>query len=218
MRRWLSALVVLLGMAGVGMAATAPVASAAKPTCRVVDTNAGQSYTSLQDAVTAASAGDRLFVKGTCFSIVEIGKNLTIAGQSAGGNKTATLSGGGQSNVLTIDPGVTVTLNTLIITNGAAPFGGGILNVGTLTLNGSTVTGNTAFGGGGGSGGGGIFNHGTLTLNGSTVTGNTAPNASGGGIFNDCGGTLVGAVAAPAPGANVFANTPDNIFFNNVCP
>jgi hypothetical protein len=207
----------LLGMAGVGLAATAPAASAAKPTCRVVDTNAGHSYTSLQDAVTAAAAGDRLFVKGTCFSIVEIGKNLTIAGQSASGTKTATLTGGGQSNVLAIDPGVTVTLNTLIITNGAAPFGGGILNVGTLTLNGSTVTGNTAFGGGG-VGGGGIFNHGTLTLNSSTVTGNTATTSPGGGIFNDCGGTLVGAVAAPAPGANVYANTPDNIFYNNVCP
>jgi len=215
MRRWLSAVVVLLGMAGVGLVLTAPAASAAKPTCRVVDTNAGQSYTSLQDAVTAAAAGDRLFVKGTCISTVEIGKNLTIAGQSASGTKTATLSGGGQSNVLAIDGGVTVTLNTLIITNGTAPSGGGILNAGTLTLNGSTVTGNTAFGSD--IGGGGIYNVGTLTLNRSTVTGNTDTASSpGGGIFNDCGGTLIGAVAAPAPDANVFGNTPDNIF-NNVC-
>lgn len=87
--------------------------------------------------------------------------------------------------MLTIDNGVTVRLNSLIITNGSAPSGGGIFNVGTLTLNGSTVTGSTA-------------------------------SSPGGGIFNNCGGTLVGAVAAPAPGANVYANTLDDIV-NNAC-
>jgi hypothetical protein len=210
MRRWFTAVVVLLGMAGAGLAAAAPAAAAATTTCMVV--NHGR-YMSLQAAVTAAAPGDKLFVKGTCTGITEIGKDLTISGHSGSGQKTATLNGGGQDSVLTIDNGVTVTLNSLIITNGSAPSGGGIFNVGTLTLNGSTVTGNTAFGSA--IGGGGIFNVGTLTLNGSTVTGNTA-SSPGGGIFNDCGGTLAGAVAAPAPGANVYANTPDDIF-NNAC-
>jgi hypothetical protein len=211
MKRWFSAVVVLLGMAGAGLAAAAPAASAVQPACQVVDTNAHHSYTSLQDAVTAAAAGDRLSVKGTCTGTTEIGKNLTIDGHGA---KAATLNGGGQGGVLAIDGGVTVTLNRLTITNGSAPSGGGILNAGTLTLKRSTVTGNTAFGSGG-IGGGGIYNVGTLTLTRSTVTGNTA-SSPGGGIFNDCGGTLVGAVAAPASGANVYANTPDNIY-NNAC-
>jgi hypothetical protein len=40
----------------------------------------------------------------------------------------------------------------------------------------------------------------------STITGNTA-DSGGGGIFNDCGGQLNGAVE----GVNVFNNKPDNI-------
>ena len=75
-----------------------------------------------------------------------------------------------------------------------------------MTLIDSTVTGNTAF-----TFGGGIYNVsiGTVTLIDSTVTGNTVAVAGGrgGGILNECGGTLVGAVA----GGNVFNNTPDNI-------
>ena len=46
----------------------------------------------------------------------------------------------------------------------------------------------------------------------SRVTNNTATGGLGfgGGIFNN-GGTLIGAVAPPTPGANVKNNTPDNI-------
>lgn len=43
MRRWFAALVVLMGMAGAGVAVVAPAASAATATCLVVDTNSGQS-------------------------------------------------------------------------------------------------------------------------------------------------------------------------------
>ncbi len=236
MRRWFTAVVVLLGMAGTGLAAAAPAASAASTTCLVVDTNANHSYASLQDAVNAAAAGDTLFVKGTCTGAITISKNLTIDGHSASSTKTATLNGGRHDSVLTINnSGVNVTLNTLIITNGGALLGGGILNGGTVTLNGSTITGNTT----GEDGGGGIYNDGgTVTLNGSTVSNNTA-NGDGGGIVNDgtvtmswtstvhdntaiqgegggiCNssrGTLVGAVA----GVNVYNNTPDDIF-NGLC-
>jgi putative cofactor-binding repeat protein len=108
----------------------------------VVDTNSDQSYTSLQDAVTAAAPGDALFVKGTCTGATTIGENLTITGQSNGGNGTATLNGGGSRThgVLQINS-ATVTLNTLIITGGR---GGGIYNFdGTATLNdSSSITGN----------------------------------------------------------------------------
>lgn len=234
MRRCFTAVVVVLGMAGTGLAAAVPAASAASTTCLVVDANINHSYTSLQDAVTAAAPGDTLFVKGTCTGTTEIGKNLTISGHSASGKKTATLSGGFQGNVLTIDGGTTVTLNTLIITNGQVGlFGGGIYNGGTVTVNGSTITGNTA-----GNIGGGIANYGTITLNGSIIGANNADDTAaggiynapghtvtlngstitgnkalfGGGIYNDCG-TLVNAVAGT--GGNVYGNTPDDIF--NVC-
>src|SRR5438477_11326912 len=97
-----SAVLGLLAWAGV---AWAPTASAATPTCLVVDTNSNHSYTSLQAAVNAAAPGDTLFVKGTCTGTTEIGKNLTVTGQSASGTKTATLNGGGQGSVLTIGTG-----------------------------------------------------------------------------------------------------------------
>ncbi len=236
MRRWFTAVVVLLGMAGTGLAAAAPAASAASTTCLVVDTNANHSYASLQDAVNAAAAGDTLFVKGTCTGAITISKNLTIDGHSASSTKTATLNGGRHDSVLTINnSGVNVTLNTLIITNGGALLGGGILNGGTVTLNGSTVSNNTAsiFGGGGitnvvgtvtlngstvsnntaNGDGGGIVNDGTVTMSWtSTVHDNTAIQGEGGGICNSSRGTLVGAVA----GVNVYNNTPDDIF-NGLC-
>jgi hypothetical protein len=241
MTRWLTALVV--GLAGSAVAGAPPAASAATPPCRVVDTGSNQSYTSFQDAVNApaTSVGDTLFVKGTCTGHTDVSKSLTITGQSNGGQKTTTLNGGGQTSVLTIEPGITVTLNTLVITGG----NGGIFNFGTVTLNGSTITGNLNPGGGVG---GGIFNRGTVTLNSSTITGNTAgqgggiynlqvpgtsatvtlagsstitdntasggpgaEGAIGGGIFNFCG-TLVNAIAPPATDANVYNNNPDNIF------
>jgi nitrous oxidase accessory protein NosD len=209
MRRWFTAVVVLLGMAGTGLAAVAPAASAASTACLVADTNADHSYTSLQDAVDAAAPGDTLFVKGTCTGTTTISKNLTISGQSASGTKTATLKGGRQGSVLTINnSGGSVTLNTLIITNGGALLGGGILNGGTVTLNGSTITGNTTSGDGGG-----ILSRGTVIMSGtSTVHDNTAIQGEGGGICNSSSGTLVGAVA----GANVYNNAPDNIF-NGLC-
>jgi hypothetical protein len=198
MRRWCAALAVSLGAAGTGVALAVPQAQAAAKPCLVVDTNSGNTSASLQAAVTAAAAGDTLFVKGTCSGTTVIGKNLTVSGQSAGGNKTATLNGGGQGTVLTIGAGVTVTLNTLIITGGAAgEIGSGISSAGTLTLNHSAVTGNTVgfLGAGGGifnailTGDGGIERAGTLTLNDSTVSDNTSPLGDAGGIYNT--GTVI---------------------------
>ena len=240
MRRWLTA-VMVLGLVGpVVVAGVAPTASAATTSCLVVNASSDHSYTSLQDAVNdpATTPGDTLFVKGTCTGITDLTKSLTITGQSNGGQKTATLNGGSlggiSGSVLTIEPGVTVALNTLILTNGNSGDGGGITNFqGTVILNRSTITGNTSGDGGGiynvqgpltlnnstitdntSSDGGGIYNvGGTVTLAGSsTITGNTvyAPPL-GGGILNACFGTLVNAIASPAPGANVYNNQPDDI-------
>jgi hypothetical protein len=115
----------------------------------------------------------------------------------------------------------TVTLtNSDLTSNTASGNGGGIYNdgdFGTATVTftdtsaqtGTSVDHNTA------ASGGGIYNEGagaTITLdNSSAVSRNTATATDGGGgIFNN-GGTLIGAVAPPAPGANVKNNTPDNI-------
>ena len=131
------------------------------------------------DGVNAAAAGDTLLVKGTCTGDTRIFKDLTITGQSSGGTKTATLNGGG----LYIGGVATVTLNSLVITQGS-----GITNDGTLILNGGTITGNA------GNSAGAIFNNGTVTLNGDTaITGNTGSTA--GAIFNNGTVTLNGNTA-----------------------
>ncbi len=128
---------------------------------------------------------------------------LTIQGPGAG---QLAISGGGHSQVFSIDPVSNVTISGLTITGGVAANGGGIQNNGTLTLSDCTVQGNSAFGGSGGgiantgslsvlastiSGnstqlapGGGLANTGTATISQSTVSGNTTSSAAGGGIAN----------------------------------
>jgi hypothetical protein len=172
-------------LAAGALAVRPPVAGAATP-CQVTNPAAGASYSSLQDAVNAAPGGAQLLVFGTCTGTTTISTNLTITGRADPLlHRGATLNGGGQGSVLTIEPGATVTLNDLTITCGNAPrtdgingFGGGIYNYGgTVTLNNSVVSGNTAVSGGGIANDGGI-----MTLTDSVVRGNTAAN--GGGIFN----------------------------------
>jgi hypothetical protein len=182
MKRWATALTVLLGMAGAG-AAAAPAASAASTTCLVVDTSSNHSYATLQAAVNAAAADGTLFVMGTCTGTTQISKNLTVTGQDNGGTMTATLTGGGQEPALTIDAGIAVTLNTVVITNGDnGQIGASIHDPGgTVILNGSTVTGNTGSSLGIGAGivnatlfpGGDVRSGGTVTLNNSSIDGNT---------------------------------------------
>jgi len=109
---------------------------------------------------------------------------------------------GGAYSIFTVDPGATVGLSGLTISNALVlGSGGGIFNRGTLTVSNSTVASNLAREQGGGiwndgtltvshstiasngaSTGGGIYNSGTLTVSNSTVASNRA--ASGGGIYN----------------------------------
>jgi hypothetical protein len=166
-------------------------ATASQPRCLVV--GAGGSYGNLQAAVNAASAGDTLKVRGTCYGDTTIGKNLTIVGQSNPGFGPATLNGRNTGSVVTVNEGVTVAITGLTITGGSGSnrrepcslpdclVGGGILNFGSVSLTNSTVSGNTAT-----YGGGGIWNQGSVSLTNSTVSDNTA--ALGGGIGN--GGSL----------------------------
>ena len=117
---------------------------------------------------------------------ITIPKNLTLVGDGAGiAPATATiLDGDAAGTVVTINTGVTVTLQDLTVTDGRSSAGGGINNKGTLRLVRVSVTGNaapTTFGNGGG-----ILNAGTLSLAGVSVTGNAA-DSLGGGIHNSRG-------------------------------
>lgn len=187
-QRWLP--VGLVAGLGVGLlaftAATAvPIASAKTSMCLVINPATNTSYSSLQAGVNAASSGQTLWVRGTCMGTTIVGESLTITGQSIPGFNGPVLNGDGSGPVVTVDGGVTVTINTLTITGGSAANGGGIANSGTLTLSNSTVAYNGTTGATS-SDGGGIYNSGTLTLSGSTVVYNhtASGNDDGGGIFN----------------------------------
>jgi hypothetical protein len=115
-----------------------------------------------------------------------------------------------------------ITLNASDVTsNTAAEFGGGIFNIGDAggisTVTFANTTGGTSISKNTAAEGGGIYNDGPtatvqFTDSSTRVTKNTATNANGGGgIFNTGGGTLIGAVSPPSPGANVKNNTPDNV-------
>ena len=101
--------------------------------------------------------------------------------------------------------GATLMGHASVTGNTAAAAAGGIDSAGTLTLAGySAVTGNTA-----GEEGGGIRIGSKLTMSpASSVSGNTA--LYGGGVKSQSDSTLTGVVCAPATGANVFDNTPDD--------
>jgi hypothetical protein len=174
MRRALRALVVAgTAAAAVGVVAT-PAGAAA---CRV--TNGSAAFGSLQAAVDAATAGDRLVISGTCTGSTDVTKDLTLAGSAPGPDRPV-LSGGGTVRPLTIEPQATVTLTDVIIRNGSSATGGGggVQNVGSLKAIRVLVTGNRTS-----VAGGGILNLGDLVLTRSLVSNNRSP-LEGGGIFN----------------------------------
>jgi hypothetical protein len=155
---------------------------------------------------------------GILIAYPDDGFPLTIEG---GG---ATISGQNQRTAFLVNPGATVYLNAVTITQGkagptASGDGGAIYNAGSLTLTGSTVSNSMAFKGGGiynapnatlaviqstvsgntaGDDGGGIHNkEGRLTLIDSTVSGNSAlaSDGLGAGIFNEDRGSAARAIA-----------------------
>ena len=138
-----------------------------------------------------------------------VNKNLKIHGNGGHG----TISGNNTSRVFHIMPGVTVNLESLTITNGAAGsdseaifplnVGGGIYSDhATLTVKNCTVTNNTArFGAG-------IFNSSkdggsaNLTIKDSTISNNSASDAQfrgacGGGIFSGGGFNALSLIFGP---------------------
>jgi hypothetical protein len=197
----------------IGLATLSSSAFAATSTCSVVDANLNATFTSLQTAVNAARTGDTLLVSGTCVGFTEISQSLIINGQGTKGNAIGTLDGNGTGVVLTIDAGVVVVLNNLVITRGAASHGAGIYNSGTATLNNVTVTGNTAA-----SVGGGIFNNGGIVfLNDSRLTNNSG--VAGGAIATIYGSLTISGMSSidgntASVGAGIAAKG-TNIVFND---
>jgi FG-GAP-like repeat len=147
---------------------------------------------SLRDALGLANPGDTInfdpSLAGGTLALTSgelaISKNLTIDGDIAGnGTPGITIDAGNASRVFDElgAPGISATLDGLVITNGSAAVGGGIA-VGTadnLTLENSRVTNNYASTAGGGIYGGGGS---SLTLLNTSVFGNTS-GGGGGGIY-----------------------------------
>jgi hypothetical protein len=173
----------LLSIAAVVLSVWAPGAAAKTPSCLVINSATNTSYTTLQDGVNGARAGATLWVRGTCTGITELSKNVTLTGQRPRGFTAPTLDGRGQGSVVTVDSGVTVSINKLTITGGSGTdiegggtYGGGIATLeGLVTLNGTRITGNIA------GQGAGIFQAGgSVVVNDSSISGNTGSGGSGG--------------------------------------
>ena len=154
-----------------------PVAQAATIT---VDATGGGDYALLQEAVDAASDGDRLVVNSGTYTenVVIDGKNLNLEGA---GSVSVTIWGDGDGPALSIQA-ATVTVTGLAVMNGE---GGIQIRGGSVSMGGLLVqdTGGAANGGGIA-----VLDGGTATLTSSTVQANQAQQ--GGGLFVAADATL----------------------------
>jgi hypothetical protein len=182
-----------LALAATTLVAATPTAAASPTACRVKNLDTGVTKASLQKAHDAAKKGHRLTVRGVCAGPTTLRKSLTITGVRTTTSGKPILDGELSGTVVTVRPGVTVTLRGLTVRGGAAAGwgAGGISNSGRLVLRDVVARGNTAQ-----YQAGGIYNGGTLVMGGSTaIVGNMAgpgdgeERSSGGGVVNR--GTVV---------------------------
>ncbi|MCI4603912.1 Ig-like domain-containing protein [Pseudomonas fluorescens] len=175
-----------------------------------VTSGADSGIGSLRTALGSAVAGDTVTFNTPGMTVnlnsqLVITKNLTIEGDlDHNGTPDVTISGQYKTQVLTVNSGVTATLDGLVITKGlkagdggtggsattaANLLGAGISNFGNLTLNNVTVTANAASGGGGGGG----------------VAGGDVGGAGGGG--GAVGGGTGGHGGITGNGSGIYAGT-----------
>lgn len=149
---------------------------------------------SLRQAVTDAMWGDSISFAGgltgtiTLSSPILIERDLTINGP---GTSNLTISGGTATRVFSIDPGVSVSMSNLTMSNASFTssfnYGGAIENLGTLNLSNMVFSNNYAS-----HGGAALYNGGSLTISNTTFSGNHAgSSSSGGAIYNGQNSTLL---------------------------
>ncbi len=181
-----------------------------------VDANDGE--TSLREALTLAngSAGaDKIvFDKALAGSTIELQGELVLSSDvsingdtNKDGDADITISGGGNSRLITVQAGVTAALTSLNFTGGNEFTGGDVIeNNGTLTLSYSVVSGNgsTLAGSvGGNSPTGPIVNAGQMTIIQTVFSGNIAAGRNGDDV--GVGSSTDGAHAAGAVFNSYFA-------------
>jgi predicted outer membrane repeat protein len=112
-----------------------------------------------------------------------------------GTGHSITIDGNGAVEVLRVNTGATLQLQSITVANGLGPSCvgipcGGVYNLGTLAVISSTLSDNSGgHYGNPGNYGGGIYNNGTLTVTNSTFSDNRSVSF-GGGLFNTAFGTL----------------------------
>lgn len=126
---------------------------------------------------------------GTDNTQIIINRNMVISGQSQEGT---IIDGTNSNQIFTVNPGITLILQDLTLTNGyMLGNGGAINNQGDLIINNCIIDNNTAT-----QYGGGIYNHdGTLTITNSVIQNNNLigdeitgdERAEGAGIYNNAG-------------------------------
>ena len=178
---WMAA--VAVGLVAIAVTFVVPAAVGGQPSCAVSNTRNHKGFSSLQQAVAAAKAGDTLEVKGTCVGSTTVDRDITLSGvTNSAFPGPPTLDGNAQGRVLSINSGTT-TIRNLTITNGRTTgLGGGIYVATAAVLIDVLVTGNSA---GATQIGGGIEADlgSKLTLVDSTVSGNTAGSSGGIDMF-----------------------------------
>jgi hypothetical protein len=203
--------VVVLGGAGV---VTARAAGAPTPATTVTVCATGCTYTTISDAVAAASSGEVIDVAaGTYDGGFVIRTPLTIQGA----NRDTTIISGGASNHGTVvevetNPvtisGVTITGGTWSSTSGETG-GGVVVGSGVLNLRNCEITRNQ---GNDGAGGGGINSYATTNIHACRINNNTSGGGAGqgggihvggSGVVNMTNGTIEGNTAAFGGGVDV---------------
>lgn len=184
----------------------------------------------LNAAISGASSGDTITLTAGCtFTLSTV--NNSIAGSTGTPAITATLTIEGNGDTITrstapatpsfrlfIATTGTLTVDNLVLTNGAGGDGGAIFSQGggLLTVTNSTISGNS------GGDGGGIASEGEsgsagLVVIGSTITGNTA-STDGGGLHIDNAATVINSTITgnTAPkGGGVYNNGGSPVLIND---
>ena len=127
----------------VGLSATA--GNAAGEPCRVRNVSTGQQFNRLQPAISAATAGNRIEVRGTCRGSAIVDRDLVIKGRWTRAWGSALLEGSRTgAYVISVRADVKLTLSTLVMIGNRADrygTGGALLNHGTTLLKSARVRG-----------------------------------------------------------------------------